>query len=100
MDLQLATEKIIEKQLIAKKKMGNTKFLDRAFVVMMDPNTGEILTMAGKKYEKDPKTGKSSIEDFALGNITTSYTMGSSVKGATVLTGYQQGAIQPGTVLL
>ncbi|PKF88931.1 penicillin-binding protein [Bacillus sp. BA3] len=97
MDLQLATEEIIEKQLIAKKKMGNTKFLDRAFVVMMDPNTGEILTMAGKKYEKDSKTGKSSIEDFALGNITTSYTMGSSVKGATVLTGYQQGAIQPGT---
>ncbi|MGY3313590.1 cell division protein FtsI/penicillin-binding protein 2 [Peribacillus simplex] len=97
MDLQLATEKIIEKQLIAKKKLGNTKFLDRAFVVMMDPNTGEVLTMAGKKYEKDPKTGKSSIEDFALGNITTSYTMGSSVKGATVLTGYQQGAIQPGT---
>ena len=38
-----------------------------------------------------------SIEDFALGNITTSYTMGSSVKGATVLTGYQEGAIQPGT---
>lgn len=64
---------------------------------MMDPDTGEILTMAGKKYEKDSKTGKSSIEDFALGNITTSYTMGSSVKGATVLTGYQQGAIQPGT---
>ncbi|MFP3415905.1 penicillin-binding protein, partial [Bacillus sp. SIMBA_074] len=60
MDLQLATEKIIEKQLIAKKKMGNTKFLDRAFVVMMDPNTGEVLTMAGKKYEKDPKTGRSS----------------------------------------
>lgn len=97
MDLQLATEEIIEKQLIAKKKMGNTKFLDRAFVVMMDPDTGEVLTMAGKKYEKDPKTGKSSIEDFALGNITTSYTMGSAVKGATVLTGYQQGAIQPGT---
>ncbi|MDP1419382.1 penicillin-binding protein 2 [Peribacillus simplex] len=96
MDLQLATEEIIEKQLIAKKKLGNTKFLDRAFVVMMDPDTGEVLTMAGKKYEKDSK-GKSSIEDFALGNITTSYTMGSAVKGATVLTGYQQGAIQPGT---
>lgn len=97
MDLQLATEEIIEKQLIAKKKLGNTKFLDRAFVVMMDPDTGEVLTMAGKKYEKNPETGKSYIEDFALGNITTSYTMGSAVKGATVLTGYQQGAIQPGT---
>ena len=96
-DLQLATEEIIEKHLISKKKMGNTKFLDRAFVVMMDPKTGEVLTMAGKKYDKDEKTGKRSINDFALGNITTSYTMGSAVKGATVLTGYQQGAIQPGT---
>ena len=33
MDLQLATEKIIENQLLAKKRMGNTKFLDRAFAV-------------------------------------------------------------------
>ncbi|MFJ7746187.1 peptidoglycan D,D-transpeptidase FtsI family protein [Peribacillus sp. NPDC097295] len=96
-DLQLATEEIIEKHLISKKKMGNTKFLDRAFVVMMDPKTGEVLTMAGKKYDKDEKTGKRTINDFALGNITTSYTMGSAVKGATVLTGYQQEAIQPGT---
>ena len=45
---------------------------------------------------ENPNTGKYSIEDFALGNITTSYNMGSSVKGATVLTGYQQGAIKPG----
>ncbi|MEH6946187.1 penicillin-binding protein 2 [Bacillus sp. JJ634] len=98
MDLQLATEQIIEKHLLAKKRLGNTKFLDRAFVVMLDPKTGEVLTMAGKQYVRDSKTGKYSIEDFALGNITTSYTMGSAVKGATVLTGYKQGAIQPGSV--
>ena len=35
MDLQLATEKMIENQLLAKKRMGNTKFLDRAFVVLL-----------------------------------------------------------------
>ena len=28
--------------------------------------------------------------------MTSSYPMGSTVKGATVLTGYQTGAIQPG----
>ena len=66
--------------------------------MFIDPKTGEILTMAGKQYARNSETGKYSIEDFALGNITTSYTMGSSVKGATVLTGYQEGAIQPGTV--
>ncbi|SFC39121.1 cell elongation-specific peptidoglycan D,D-transpeptidase [Bacillus sp. OV322] len=97
MDLQLATEKIIEEELLKYKSMPNTSLLDRAFMVVMDPNTGEILTMAGKRYVKDKKTGKHTVEDFALGNITTSYNMGSAVKGATVLTGYQTGAIQPGT---
>ncbi|RFU61947.1 penicillin-binding protein 2 [Bacillus sp. V59.32b] len=96
-ELQLAAEKIIEEELMKTKKNGNTGLLDRAFIVMMDPNTGEVLTMAGKQIVRDEKTGKQTIEDFALGNITTSYTMGSSVKGATVLTGYQTGAISPGT---
>ncbi|KMY50805.1 peptidoglycan D,D-transpeptidase FtsI family protein [Peribacillus loiseleuriae] len=95
MDLQQAIENEIEKQLLQAKKAGNTKFLDRAFVVLMDPKTGEILTMAGKQYVIDKETGKPTINDYALGNISSSYTVGSSVKGATILTGYQTGAIQP-----
>ena len=97
MDLQLATEKIIEKQLLEKKRMGDTRFLDRAFAVVLDPKTGEVLTMAGKQYVRDSKTGKYGIDDFSLGNITTSYAMGSAVKGATVLTGFQEGVIHPGS---
>ncbi|MCM3602949.1 penicillin-binding protein 2 [Robertmurraya korlensis] len=101
MDLQLAIEKILEEELLATKRgFGGTKFLDRAFVVLMDPNTGEILTMAGKLLARSEETGNLEIQDFALGNITTSYNVGSSVKGATVLTGYQTGAIAPGTPLL
>lgn len=61
--------------------------LDRAFAVMMDPNNGDILSMAGKKI--DLKTNK--IEDYAIGAFTTQYEMGSAVKGATVLAGYQDG---------
>ncbi|WP_409306047.1 peptidoglycan D,D-transpeptidase FtsI family protein [Peribacillus sp. SCS-155] len=97
MDLQRATEKVIEDKLKEYKAKPNTPLLDRAFMVMMNPNTGEILTMAGKQVKRDEKTGKRVIDDFALGNITTSYTVGSAVKGATVLTGYKTGAIQPGT---
>ncbi|MBA9026524.1 peptidoglycan D,D-transpeptidase FtsI family protein [Peribacillus huizhouensis] len=99
MDLQLAIEEEIERKLIQSKALGNTKFLDRAFVVLIDPRTGEILTMAGKQYTRNKETRKHSITDFALGNITTSYTVGSSVKGATVLTGYQTKAIQPGQII-
>ncbi|WP_163103409.1 peptidoglycan D,D-transpeptidase FtsI family protein [Peribacillus alkalitolerans] len=99
MDLQIAVEKILEEELKEKKARSNTQLLDRAFVVMMNPKTGEILSLAGKQFERDKKTGQVKFNDFALGTFTTSYTMGSSVKGATVLTGYQTGAISPGTVL-
>lgn len=97
MDLQLAVEKIIEDRLWESKKKAGTGFLDRAYVVLMDPHTGEILTMAGKRIVKNPETGKVEMQDDALGTFTTSYNVGSAVKGATVLTGYQQGAISPGS---
>lgn len=54
---------------------------------MMDPNNGDILSMAGKRI--DLETNK--IQDFAIGAFTTQYEMGSAVKGATVLAGYQSG---------
>lgn len=96
-DLQRKVEKII------KEKLGDARigepYLDRAFVTVMNPYTGDILSMAGKQYEHNKKSGKTEVNDFALGNMTTSYEMGSVVKGATVLTGYQTGAIVPGEVL-
>ncbi|MEH6941832.1 peptidoglycan D,D-transpeptidase FtsI family protein [Bacillus sp. JJ722] len=93
MNLQRAVEKIIEDELREKKSFGGTYLLDRAFVVLMNPNTGDILTMAGKQYARDEETGNMEMNDFALGNITTSYGMGSAVKGATVLAGLQSKAI-------
>ncbi|MBM4762301.1 penicillin-binding protein 2 [Bacillus sp. B15-48] len=97
MDLQMAVEKIIEEELLKAKQQSGTRLLDRAFVVLMDPHTGEVLTMAGKQIVRDEQTGRNVMQDFALGNITTSYTVGSSVKGATVLTGLSTGAITPNT---
>ncbi|MGV3465913.1 MAG: peptidoglycan D,D-transpeptidase FtsI family protein, partial [Heyndrickxia sp.] len=96
-DLQKKVEQII------KEKLGNARksqpYLDRAFVTVMNPYTGEVLSMAGKQYEDSKKSGETEVHDYALGNITTSYEMGSVVKGATVLTGYQTGAITPGEIL-
>ncbi|KFM95181.1 penicillin-binding protein 2 [Bacillus clarus] len=92
MELQKKVEESIEKNLRAFK--SSEPLMDRAFVVMMDPKTGQILSMAGKKFAE--KDGKTELEDFALGNMITSYELGSAVKGATLLTGYQTGAIKPG----
>ena len=69
--------------------------MDRAFVVMMNPKNGQILSMAGKKIVN--KDGGMQIEDYALGTMTSSYELGSTVKGATLLTGYQTEAIKPYT---
>jgi penicillin-binding protein A len=100
MDLQLQVEKIIEEELWKAKQNSNSALLDRAFVVLMNPYTGEILSMAGKQIGKNEDTGKPEMNDFALGNITTSYNVGSAVKGATILTGYETGAIHPGSYQL
>lgn len=98
MDLQLAVEKIIEEELLAVKRLPRTGLLDRAFVVLLDPHTGDVLTMAGKQYARNEKTNQMEMRDFALGNITTSYAVGSSVKGATIFTGYKTGVNHPGKV--
>ncbi|WP_051348451.1 peptidoglycan D,D-transpeptidase FtsI family protein [Peribacillus kribbensis] len=99
MDLQKEVDKIVSEELLkTKNTYGDTPFLDRAYVVMMDPHTGEVLAMSGKRIVRDKKTGKRTIQDDALGTFSTSYTVGSVVKGATVLTGYKTGAISPGNV--
>lgn len=97
MDLQMAVDKIIEEELWSAKRKPGTRLTDRAYVVLMEPNTGEILTMSGKKLVRDSKTGRTVMTDDALGTFTTTYSVGSTVKGATILTGYKTGAISPNT---
>jgi cell division protein FtsI/penicillin-binding protein 2 len=66
----------------------------------MDPNTGDILSMVGKKIEKNPETGKNEVVDYSYGNFTTAYEAGSAVKAATLLTGYNQGVVSMGTTMV
>ncbi|ALC81636.1 penicillin-binding protein [Bacillus gobiensis] len=95
-DMQKEVEAIIEDELRKAKQKPGTALLDRAFVVMTDPKNGDLISIAGKQVKN--KNGKLAFDDYALGAMTSSYAMGSSVKGATVLTGYETGAIQPGTI--
>ena len=46
MELQSKVEKVIEKELRRSRAAGNY-MVDRGFAVMMDPNNGDILSMAG-----------------------------------------------------
>lgn len=90
-ELQKKVEQIIESRLKEAKGHPDNYLLDRAFVVMMDPFNGDILAMAGKMYQNGE------MLNFDYGAFATQYEMGSTVKGATVLAGYQFG-IKHGTV--
>ncbi len=95
-ELQKALEKIIDEELIASKKDPYTEFMDRSFVVIQNPNTGEILAMVGRKIEK--VNGKYVASDYSPGVINAIITPGSSVKAASHMVGYVTGNLSIGEV--
>lgn len=97
-ELQLAIEDMVTAKLLELKAGPNAQELDRAFFVMMNPNNGEVLAMVGKQVLKNKDTGKLEILDYTYGTFTSSYEAGSTVKMATLLTGYQEGAARIGEV--
>jgi len=93
-ELQKEIEKILEEEVLKTKKEKNTKYYDHSFAIISDPNTGEILAMAGKQVVL--KDGEYKIYDYTPGVIATSVTAGSIVKGASHTVGYKTGNIQIG----
>lgn len=92
-DLQAAVNQIVESELLAAKtnRPVATQYLREAYVVMLNPNTGEVLSMTGKIIEYNEETKQYEIYDNSLGTIQSAFTMGSVVKGATLLAGYNYG---------
>lgn len=86
-NLQREIENIITNEIINAKNEPNTEYFNKAFVIVSNPNTGEILAMAGKIYID----GR--IYDYTPGIITTSVVPGSIVKGASQIVGYNTGAL-------
>ncbi|MGV3031247.1 penicillin-binding transpeptidase domain-containing protein, partial [Staphylococcus chromogenes] len=93
-ELQQKAESYLEKQ-IAKLRSEGAKDMDSAMMVVQDPKSGDILAMVGKKINKN-----GNLTDFDIGNFTTQYAVGSSVKGGTLLAGYQNKAIQVGQEMI
>ncbi len=95
-DLQQAIEKILEEQLIKAKKEPNTMYYNRSFVIIADPNTGEILAMVGKQIIDN--NGTYEFRDYTPGVLTSPVVVGSVIKGASHIVGYNTGALKIGEV--
>lgn len=101
-ELQMEVEKIIEEEVIAAMGEANTEYYNRSFVIITDPDTGEVLAMSGKQgirveEEIDGEIVETiEIYDYTPGIITSPITAGSVVKAASMIIGYDNEAIEIG----
>ncbi len=93
-ELQKEVDRIIDQELIKAKKEANTKYLSKTYVVIQQPETGEILAISGRQVLK--KNSSYETYDITPYSLTDPMTPGSVIKGASMLVGYNTGAIQIG----
>lgn len=94
-NLQKYLEEMLSEEVLNAKYEAGTKYYNRSFAIIADPNTGEILAMSGKQVVD--KDGERTIVDYTPGIITLPVTPGSVVKGASMMVGYKYGAIDIGS---
>lgn len=94
-ELQKEVERILTEEVLKAKTEPNTKYYDRSFVVIQNPKTGEILAMAGKQVKQEAD-GSYKVYDYTPGITTSPVVVGSVVKGASHIVGYNTGALKIG----
>ena len=91
-NLQKEVDDILSYEVKKAKKASNTKYYNHSYVLITD-TYGRILSMNGKEIVD----GK--IIDVAIGNVTDTITAGSVVKAASMIVGFDTGAIHIGEVM-
>ena len=91
--LQEYAENVLSEELSKSKSGINTKYFDRSYLSITNPNSGEVLAMVGKRINLDK------ISDYSIGVITDTMTPGSVVKGASILVGYNENKLKIGEVM-
>ncbi|HFI0055505.1 TPA: penicillin-binding protein PBP2B [Streptococcus suis] len=87
---------ILKKYFESELSTGSALYSEGVYAVALEPSTGAVLAMSGYSHEK----GSSTITEDALGTITSVFTPGSIVKGATISSGWENGIISGNQVLL
>ena len=90
-ELQLHINEILKKNLNKASNLKNTKYYNSSYVLVSNPNTGEIIASTGLMKVKDD------FHDITTNILTSSFTMGSVIKGASHTVGYQNNLIDIGT---
>ena len=91
-ELQQLAEQAIINEL---QSMTTNPLFNEMFFILMDPNNGDILVMAGKQIDRD--TGE--IYDYADGNYKNAYLIGSTTKGGSIYSAYKHDLTYPGEII-
>lgn len=86
-ELQAEIDKILKEEINKAKNYESSKYYNGSYVIISDVNTGEIVAISGVGLNDNQ------FYDSTIDIITNSYTMGSSVKGASMSVGYKYGLI-------
>lgn len=93
-NLQKEVDSIIDRELIRVKGEANTKYLSKTYAIIQQPSTGEVLAISGREVIKQNQ--EYITYDITPYSLTDPMTPGSVIKGASMLVGYNTGAIQIG----
>ncbi|MCA0970071.1 penicillin-binding protein 2 [Halobacillus litoralis] len=98
MELQQKVDQIVREELAAaiEAEPYENRNVENSLAVVSDPQTGEVLAISGQRYNRNIENGESRFTDVSHQAVYNAYTPGSTVKGATILTGLHEGAITPG----
>lgn len=88
-DIEQQVESILQDKILMAKKQKNTEFYHDSYAIISNPLTGEIIAMSGQRYSDD-----GTFSDITANIINSSFTVGSSVKGATIAVGYKNNLIE------
>lgn len=90
-DLQKEVENLVISEMRKAKRERNTKYYNEEFLILSNPNTGEILASVGKQmlYNGNSYNFVDTMSSLVMNPVTP----GSIVKGASHLVGYETGAI-------
>lgn len=91
-ELQQFADDLLEETLLANT---NNNLFNELYAILIDPNTGEIISMSGKQINRETNV----ITDYADGNYKSAFLMGSTVKGGTMYSAYKNDIVEPGEVI-
>ncbi len=94
-DVELELERVLKEEMLNAHQKASAKYFHESYAMIGNPMTGGILALLGLRM-----LDNLDFQDITITSFTSSYAMGSVVKGASSTVGYLNGGITVGKKIL